>query len=75
VKGIFCSVPEGTFYTLPNIKATRWPSQNLAAALLEHAGVAALSGTAFGEFGEGYFRFSIANSYENLEKAADRIDG
>jgi aspartate/methionine/tyrosine aminotransferase len=73
VSGFSCRVPKGAFYAFPNIKATRWPSQKLADALLEHAGVAALSGTAFGEFGEGYLRFSIATSYENLEKAADRI--
>ncbi len=74
VKGFSCRVPKGAFYTFPNIKATHWSSQKLADALLEHAGVAALSGTAFGEFGEGYLRFSIATSYENLEKAADRVD-
>jgi len=43
--------------------------------LLDDAGVAALSGTAFGEFGEGYLRFSVANSIENIEKALDRVDG
>jgi len=42
-------------------------------ALLEDAGVAALSGTAFGDFGEGYLRFSVANSIENIEKALDRV--
>jgi aspartate/methionine/tyrosine aminotransferase len=46
----------------------------LADALLEQAGVAALSGTAFGEFGEGYLRFSVANSIENLQQALDRLD-
>ncbi len=44
-----------------NIKKTGWPSKMLADALLDEAGVAALSGTAFGRFGEGYLRFSIAN--------------
>ena len=52
---------------------TGWPSKKLADALLDDAGVAALSGTAFGEFGEGYLRFSVANSIENIEKALDRI--
>ena len=46
----------------------------MADALLEEAGVAGLSGTAFGDFGEGYLRFSVANSVENIEKALDRID-
>jgi len=48
--------------------------KSFADALLEDAGVAALSGTAFGDFGEGYLRFSVANSIENIEKALDRID-
>jgi len=46
----------------------------LADALLDDAGVAALSGTAFGAFGEGYLRFSVANSIENIEKALDRVN-
>jgi aspartate/methionine/tyrosine aminotransferase len=40
---------------------------------LTEAGVAALSGTAFGEYGEGYLRFSYANSLENLTEAVERI--
>ena len=66
----------GLFYRRnnPNVTETGWPSKRLADALLEDAGVAALSGTAFGEFGEGYLRFSVANSIENIEKALDRID-
>ena len=74
IKGFSCRLPHGAFYVFPNIKATGWPSKKLADALLEDAGVAALSGTAFGDFGEGYLRFSVANSVENIEKALDRID-
>jgi aspartate aminotransferase len=74
IKGFSCRSPKGAFYTFPNIERTKWPSQKLADALLEQAGVAALSGTAFGRFGEGHLRFSIANSYEKLEKAAERIE-
>ena len=74
IKGFSCLLPKGAFYTFPNIKQTGWPSKKLADALLEQAGVAALSGTAFGSYGEGYLRFSIANSIENLEQALDRID-
>ncbi|HXZ81386.1 MAG TPA: pyridoxal phosphate-dependent aminotransferase [Terriglobales bacterium] len=74
IKGFSCRLPKGAFYTFPNITGTGWSSKKLADALLEEAGVAALSGTAFGRFGEGYLRFSVANSYENLEKAADRIE-
>jgi len=74
IKGFHCCVPKGAFYTFPNIRATGWTSKKLAEALLEQAGVACLAGTAFGAFGEGYLRFSIANSMENLEKALDRIE-
>ena len=74
IKGFSCRLPHGAFYTFPNITQTGWPSKKLADALLEQAGVAALSGTAFGAFGEGYLRFSIANSTENLMAALDRID-
>lgn len=74
IKGFSCRVPHGAFYAFPNIRKTGWTSKKLADALLEQAGVACLSGTAFGEYGEGYLRFSIANSYQNLEKAADRIE-
>jgi aspartate aminotransferase len=74
IKGFSCRSPKGAFYTFPNITQTGWPSKKLADALLEQAGVAALSGTAFGSFGEGYLRFSVANSVENLQKALDRID-
>ena len=74
IKGFSCRVPHGAFYVFPNIAKTGWPSKKLADALLEDAGVAGLSGTAFGDFGEGYLRFSVANSIENIEKALDRID-
>jgi aspartate aminotransferase len=73
IKGFSCRLPHGAFYVFPNITKTGWPSKKLADALLDDAGVAALSGTAFGAFGEGYLRFSVANSIENIEKALDRI--
>jgi aspartate aminotransferase len=73
IPGFRCAVPEGAFYAFPNIQATGWKSRPLADALLEKAGVASLSGTAFGAFGEGYLRFSYANSQENLVAAARRI--
>src|SRR6266481_999210 len=73
IKGFSCRVPHGAFYVFPNVKATGWPSKKLADALLDDAGVAALSGTAFGDFGEGYLRFSVANSIENIEKALKRV--
>jgi aspartate/methionine/tyrosine aminotransferase len=74
IKGFSCLLPKGAFYVFPNIKEAGWRSKKLADALLEDAGVAALSGTAFGDFGEGYLRFSVANSIENIEKALDRVD-
>ncbi len=74
IKGFSCRLPKGAFYVFPNIKQTGWPSKKLADALLEEAGVAALSGTAFGAFGEGYLRFSVANSIENIEIALERVD-
>ena len=74
IKGFSCRMPKGAFYVFPNITKTGWKSKQLADALLEQAGVAALSGTSFGEFGEGYLRFSVANSMENLQQALERID-
>jgi aspartate/methionine/tyrosine aminotransferase len=74
IKGFSCRMPKGAFYVFPNITKTGLKSKPLADALLEQAGVAALSGTAFGEFGEGYLRFSVANSLENLRQALERID-
>jgi aspartate/methionine/tyrosine aminotransferase len=74
IKGFSCRLPHGAFYVFPNIMKTSWPSKKLADALLDDAGVAALSGTAFGDFGEGYLRFSVANSYENIGKALDRVE-
>ena len=74
IKGFSCRVPKGAFYVFPNITKTGWPSKKLADAILQEAGVACLSGTAFGEYGEGYIRFSIANSIENINKALDRVE-
>ena len=73
IKGFSCRLPKGAFYVFPNVTKTSWPSKKLADALLEEAGVAALSGTAFGDFGEGYLRFSVANSIENIQKALECV--
>ena len=75
IKGFSCRMPRGAFYVFPNITGTGWKSKPLADALLEEAGVACLSGTSFGEYGEGYLRFSIANSMENLNRALAQIEG
>ncbi len=74
IQGFSCRLPKGAFYMFPNITKTRWPSKKLADTLLDDAGVACLSGTAFGAFGEGYLRFSVANSIENINKALDRVE-
>jgi aspartate aminotransferase len=75
IKGFSCRMPKGAFYVFPNVSKTGWKSKQLADALLEDAGVACLSGSSFGDFGEGYLRFSVANSLENLNQALDQIDG
>jgi aspartate aminotransferase len=73
IPGFRCVVPEGAFYAFPNITGTGLKAKELADRLLTDAGVASLSGTAFGEYGEGYLRFSYANSLENLNEAVERI--
>ncbi len=65
--------PEGAFYVFPSIKAFGKTSKEMADYLLETAGVACLSGTAFGKYGEGYIRFSYANSQENIRRALEKI--
>jgi aspartate/methionine/tyrosine aminotransferase len=73
VPGFRCSLPSGAFYAFPNITGTRLTSQELADRLLNEAGVACLSGTAFGAHGAGYLRFSYANSLSNILEAVSRI--
>jgi aspartate/methionine/tyrosine aminotransferase len=74
IPGIQCARPKGAFYVFPNITRTGYSSRSLADRLLDEAGVACLSGTAFGEFGEGHIRFSYANSMENIHDALKRIE-
>jgi len=74
IPGFTCKTPEGAFYAFPNVKKLGLPSKKLADSLLEEAGVACLSGTAFGAFGEGYLRFSYANSQENIREALRRVE-
>ncbi len=71
--GFRCRKPLGAFYVFPNITGTGKRSKELAALFLEKAGVACLSGTAFGAHGEGFLRFSYANSVENIKQALDNI--
>ncbi len=72
--GVSCRSPRGSFYVFPNITALRRPSAEVAAALLDEAGVAVLGGSAFGAYGEGYLRLSYANSEANIRKALGRME-
>jgi aspartate/methionine/tyrosine aminotransferase len=71
--GVRCLEPDGAFYAFPNISGTGFTSRELADRLLEEAGVACLSGTAFGQYGEGFLRFSYANNLPNIHLALDRV--
>ena len=73
IPGISCKKPSGAFYVFPNIKNTSLSSQKAQDNFLELSGVAAISGTSFGKMGEGYIRFSYANSLDKIEDAMDRI--
>jgi aspartate aminotransferase len=71
--GVHCLEPDGAFYAFPNITGTGMSSRELADRLLQEVGVACLSGTAFGQYGEGFIRFSYANSLSNIEQALERM--
>jgi aspartate aminotransferase len=73
IPGVSCVMPQGAFYTFPNVSTFGRTSNEIADHLLYDAGVCGLSGTAFGRHGEGYLRFSYANSRENLTAALERI--
>jgi aspartate aminotransferase len=73
IPGIRCLRPHGAFYLFPNVSGLGRSSREIADRLLDEAGVAALPGTAFGAQGEGYLRFSFANSLTNIETALERI--
>ncbi len=74
IPGITCPEPEGAFYVFPSIQDTGISSAEFEERAMNEAGVALLSGAAFGEFGEGYVRLSYANSQENILKALDQLD-
>jgi aspartate aminotransferase len=71
--GVRCVRPGGAFYAFPNITGTGYSARQLQDDLLAEVGVALVAGTSFGEQGEGYIRFSYANSIANIEEAIDRI--
>ncbi|MBT97707.1 MAG: aspartate aminotransferase [Dehalococcoidia bacterium] len=74
ISGINCPEPEGAFYAFPSIKGTGLTSAAFEEKAMNEAGVALLSGSAFGEYGEGYVRLSYANSQENIKQAIDKLD-
>lgn len=73
IEGITCRQPRGAFYVLPNVRALPRSSKELEEYFLEECGVATLSGTSFGAYGEGYLRLSYANSVENIREALGRM--
>jgi aspartate aminotransferase len=73
--GFRCARPGGAFYTFPNVTGSGLDARSLQSKLLEEAGVATVAGTSFGEFGEGYLRFSYASSREAISEAVERIRG
>ena len=73
LSGVTCRNPGGAFYAFPNVSGTGTSSDALQQRLLEEAGIAVISGTSFGAFGEGYLRFSYANSTENIQRALERM--
>jgi aspartate/methionine/tyrosine aminotransferase len=75
LEGVRCLEPHGAFYAFPDIRGTGLTSRELEHRLLAEAGVACLSGTAFGEHGDGFLRFSYANSVENIREALTRLAG
>ena len=74
IPGFSCTKPGGAFYAFPNTTQTGLPSDELAHRILYEAGVACLTGTSFGSFGEGYLRFSYATALGEIEEALERID-
>jgi aspartate aminotransferase len=73
IPGFTCSRPSGAFYAFPNVTGTGMASKALADVILNEAGVACLNGGSFGKHGEGYLRFSYANSLPNILEAVERI--
>ncbi len=73
IPGVSCVMPHGAFYAFPNVSSFGRTSNEIADHLLYDAGVCGLSGTSFGTYGEGYLRFSYANSREKLAAALERI--
>ena len=74
IDGIVCQEPGGAFYVFPRVADLGVPSERVADHLLDQAGVACLSGTAFGAHGQGYLRFSYANSVDAIRSALEAVE-
>jgi aspartate/methionine/tyrosine aminotransferase len=74
IPGVRCPEPEGAFYAFPSIEDTGLSSREFEDRAMQEAGVALLSGSAFGQYGDGYVRLSYANSQENIQKALEQLD-
>ena len=70
---ISCNNPQGAFYCFPNISKLNFSSLDFQNKLLNETGIAAIAGTSFGEFGEGYLRFSCASSEESIKRAIEKL--
>ena len=73
IPGITCNNPGGAFYVFPNVSGTGMTGEKFAEKCLYEAGVAIVPGTSFGKSAKDFVRFSFANSYENIEKALEKI--
>ena len=73
IPNVSCTLPEGAFYAFPNVSKITHDDKNLAAFLLEEAGVACLGGSCFGAAGAGYLRFSYAASIDDINTALEKM--
>lgn len=74
IDGLSCLCPQGAFYSFLNVGKLGISDEEASAYYLNQAGVAMIPGSAFGEYGSGYLRIAFSNSYENIEKAMERIE-
>ena len=73
IPGVKTNLPKGAFYVFPNVSGTGMTGEKFAEKCLYEAGVAIVPGTRFGKSAKDFVRFSFANSYENIEKALEKI--
>jgi len=73
IEGFECLLPEGAFYAFPNITGTGKKSEELYMYLIDQCGVVSVPGNAFGQYGEGYLRFSFATSMDMIKIGMEKI--